>query len=168
MIPHAQFLELLTETQHHTHTHGAITWTRFADWVKEQRVSSDSTRGGGLREAESDVAIKERIDDHQASRYHTELSRLTDRITADLHRLQTLIRIANPDTPRQEIGAGCQSCYRDAGRYEPIHLGRYKRACRWCGEWRAEHGDWPPLAVIRWRGRNPGKRVPVSIIEQAS
>lgn len=168
MIQPADLEVLLEATQRRVHTHGPRTWSRFADWVKQERLLNDSTRGGGVNgEGLTDRAIEDHHLDRQASEYQAELDKLTFRLSSDLHRLQRLIEIANPETPKSEIGAGCQSCARDGGRYEPIHTGRYRNACRWCGEWRAEHGDWPPLAVVRWRGNNPGKRVPVSIVEKA-
>lgn len=149
------------------HTHGTTTWQRAADWVEEQRRRTDDARGGGVGSGITDYALTERLDAKQASAYQAEIAAIGNRLYADMTRMRRIIEIANPETPRSEIGAGCQSCHRDGGRYEPIHAGRYRLACRFCGEWRAEHGEWPPLPVVRWRGRNPGKRVPLKIVEQA-
>ena len=168
MIGPGEIERALQTTERKVHTHGDVTWGRIGDWVKPQRPPSDDSRGGGVRDGKSDDRLHEEHLDRQASRYNSELDKLTDRLAADLNRLQELIRIANPEVPRSEIGAGCRSCQRDGGRYEPIAPGRYKHACRFCGDWRGEHGDWPPLAVVRWRSKNPGKKVPLKVVEQAS
>ena len=148
---------------------GARTRQRFADWVKEARVlSDDGERGGGNGGTSSQQSIRDRLEDQQASRYLAELDTLTRRMEADAHRLVELCDLANPANPKAAPDQGCRSCARNGGHYEPVHEGRYKSACRFCGEWRAGHGDWPPLAVIRWRHQNPGKRLPLRIVEQAS
>lgn len=168
MIEPDALASLLTATAHELATHGATTWQRSDDWVRADRRPIEATRGGGFPGALSDDALERIIGDRQASAFQAKLAKTIESLAAEAAVLRALIRIANPETPRAEIGAGCQSCFRDGGRYEPIHEGRYRRACRWCGEWRAEHGDWPPLAVVRWRGRNPGKRVPVKVVEEAA
>lgn len=169
MIP-VDKLEMLSELlTRDLHTHGAPTWRRVGDWVAEQRhLEADSSRGGGFGHAVTDKALEERQGNRQASAYQAEVAALSKRLYADMTRLRRIIEIANPEIPRAEIGAGCQSCQRDGGRYEPIHAGRYRLACRFCGEWRAEHGEWPPLTVVRWRGRNPGKKVPLKVVEAAA
>lgn len=146
---------------------GFLTWQRVQDWVKEDRTYGDSNRGGGVGNAKTDDRLREQLDDEQASMYFPELNQLSRRLDADLRRLRRIIAIANPVSPKAQPDAGCRSCFRDGGTYEPVHAGRYRNACRFCGEWRAEHGDWPPLTVIRWRHRHPGKRVPLTIVEKA-
>lgn len=168
MIPHDKLKTLTDTVTRALHTHGSTTWQRAADWVKEPRRHDTAERGGGVGNGHTDKALEEHRLDKQASTYQAELAAISKRLYADLTRLHRIIEITNPEVPRSEIGAGCQSCYRDAGRYEPVHEGRYRRACRFCGEWRAEHGEWPPLAVVRWRGKNPGKKVPLKIVEQAA
>lgn len=146
---------------------GSLTWQRVEDWLKVERTYGDSNRGGGVGSAKTDDRLREQLDDAQASAYFPEMDALTKRIDADLRRLRRIIQIANPAAPKAQPDAGCRSCFRDGGTYEPVHAGRYRNACRFCGEWRAEHGDWPPLTVIRWRHRHPGKRVPLTIVEKA-
>ncbi len=147
---------------------GPLTWQRVADWLREERFDDGAEHGGGYGTGKSDDRIEEEMDDAQASAYFPELDKLTDRIANDLHRLRRIISIANPKAPKAQPDAGCRSCYRNGGQYEPVWDGRYRTACRFCAEWRAAHDDWPPISIIRWRHRNPGKRVPVSIVEQAS
>lgn len=163
-----QITQLLELTLADVRSHGPLTWQRVEDWLRVERTAGDSNRGGGVGNAKTDERIKEQIDDRQASAYFPELARLTDRIDADLNRLRRIMQIANPDNPKAQPDAGCRSCYRNGGQYEPVWDGRYRMACRFCGEWRTEHGEWPPLHIIRWRHRNPGKRLPLSIVEQAS
>lgn len=167
MIQPADLHRSLVLTDHAVHTKGDKTWRRLNDWTRPERISNDEGRGGGLGSGKNDRALEEQMDDKQAAAYKAELDKLTERIDNDLARLRRLIDIANPDTPKT-MEAGCQSCHRDEGRYEPVHAGRYRSACRFCGEWRSAEGEWPPLAVIRWRHRNPGKRVPLHVVERAS
>lgn len=167
MIEPRQLEEQIALTLGDLRNHGALTWQRVEDWVRIDRSTNDSNRGGGVGNAKTDDRLKEQLDDTQASAYFPELATLTARLYADLNRLRRIIAIANPAAPKAQPDAGCRSCFRDAGIYEPVYAGRYRNACRFCGEWRAEHGDWPPLHVIRWRHRHPGKRVPVTIVERA-
>lgn len=168
MISHDTLAAALGHSHDRVKERGASTWGRFADWVRAERRSGDSTRGGGLREAKSTERLREEHEDRQASRYHAELDHLTRRICADLRRLDQLIDLANPATPRPAPDAGCRSCARDGGWFEPVWAGRYAHYCRFCGQWRAATHQDPPLAIVRWQHRHPGKRVPVSIVEKAS
>ena len=167
MIPHDTLAAELSAALESQRRHGRNTWQRFADWTRNAPRWDDTERGGGVGSGRSDFAIADQRDDKQAAAYQAELAKLTERISADLHRLRRLHDIANPDSPRSQPEAGCVSCARDGGRYEPTWEGRYRTACRFCGEWRSTQGDWPPLSVVRWRGRNPGKRVPVHVVEKA-
>jgi hypothetical protein len=69
------------------------------------------------------------------------------------------------------IDGWCRSCYRDDQRLTPIDTDRrghrrYHDVCAWCGRFRAEHKQLPPVTVIRYRHVHGG-RVPTSIVDQA-
>ena len=50
----------------------------------------------------------------------------------------------------------CRTCW-ERGRRE-MHDDRYRDACRWCGDWKAQHGQKPPAPI--WRiHHEQGKRV---------
>jgi hypothetical protein len=158
----------LAQTAHKVRTLGDRTWQRVDDWTRTDQVAKDSTRGGGLGSGRSDYSLEEQRLDRQAAAYRSELAAITKRLDADLHRLRTIVDIANPEAPKT-IDAGCRSCARHEGMYEPVHVGYYRDACRFCGEWKAAHeGDWPPLAVVRWHHNHPGKKIPLHVVEQAS
>lgn len=166
--PH-KFADEMALTLVYLRDRGPLTFQRAADWLKEKRLQTDSTRGGTPREARSDERRQEELDDDQASTYYPELDRLEKRIRADMARLRRIIEIATPKAPKAPPESGCRSCARNGGQYEPVWDGRYRDACRFCAEWRTAHdGEWPPLGVVRWRHRHPGKRVPVQIVEKAS
>lgn len=66
------------------------------------------------------------------------------------------------DKEKQQPGKGvcpvgkCATCW-ERGRDE-VHDDRYRNACRWCGDWKAAHGQKPPAAI--WRiHHEQGKRV---------
>lgn len=160
---------------------GDVLWQRSSDWVRVETRSGDGERGGGLGDAVSEDAIGEKIADRQASRYHSELLNLLPRLFADARRARAVVEIVCPSQPRklkgQELTVAqaaaegwCASCHRDDGFIEPVHpQGRYKDWCRFCGEWKAAHGgELPPLGVVRWRHRHPGKHVPLAIVEQGA
>lgn len=168
MIDPHKLMADVERTLDHMHQLLPLTFQRVEDWLRIERASGDSNRGGGLANAKSDDALREAIDDAQASAYFPETDTLTRRIEADLARLRRIIDIANPNPPKTAPDTGCRSCYRNGGQYEPVWEGRYRDACRFCAEWRTAHvGEWPPLTVVRWRHRHPGKRVPVQIVEKA-
>lgn len=166
--PH-RFSEQLERTLNAMHQRGPLAFQRVEDWLRIDRIPIDSTRGGSSsNDAKSDDRLQEELDDQQASAYFPELDRLTKRIDADLHRLRRIISIATPQAPKRAPDAGCRSCFRNGGTYEPVWEGRYRGACRFCAEWRTAHdGEWPPLGVVRWRHRNPGKRLPVHVVQKA-
>lgn len=151
--------------------HGPLTWQRVHDWMKAKMPRlvepDDDEQEEARRNGKTDNQRDEAKEDAEAAAYHHELNTLTKRLDADLRRLRRIIEIANPAAPKPQPDAGCRSCFRDGGTYEPVWAGRYATSCRFCGEWRAEHGDWPPITVIRWRHRHPGKRVPLTIVEKA-
>lgn len=139
---------------------GASTWQRFRDWRKPAELPKDSTRGGGNGGADSEDRRRDRLDERLATHYYAELGTLTDRIYSDLHRLDRLMEIANPDRPRhmsntnmtaaQLIADGwCPSCFRDGHHLTPLAAGRYSDRCRACGEHRSANDRDPSIEELR-------------------
>lgn len=60
--------------------------------------------------------------------------------------------------------AGCTSCRRNAGHWEPAEEGR--GTCRWCRWWKTEHGALPPLDVLV--ARHQGRRITTAMVAQAT
>lgn len=141
-----------------------LMWSRTVDW---QRIRPPSTeeRGGGSGGAASDQAVEDRLGDAAAARYHDELKALVRRLTTDLRRLQRIAGIVLPAQPRKIQGRDmlaaqvaaegwCVSCWRDDQYLHPIEKDpkghkRHRDLCRFCGGWKAEHGDLPPMDVLR-------------------
>lgn len=169
MIDPHKLMADMEKTLAQLHELGPLTFQRVEDWLRIERLGNDSNRGGGVAKGgKSDDRRQEELDDEQASAYFPETDTLTRRIEADMARLRRIIAIANPNPPKAAPDAGCRSCYRNGGQYEPVWDGRYRDACRFCAEWRTAHdGEWPPISIVRWRHRHPGKRVPVQIVEKA-
>ena len=141
---------------------------RFVDWRATAVVPKAGERGGGdIGCTPSEEVLRNRRDDRQASRYLDEWDTLRKRLEADVARLVALVELAHPPSPKTPPESCCRSCAR-AKIEEPIWPGRSKQGCRYCAEWRASHGDWPPIAVLRWRSEHPGKPVPVHVVQQAS
>lgn len=59
----------------------------------------------------------------------------------------------------------CSSCWRDGQHCEPVS-GHHAGRCRWCGTWRSEHGEDPPLALLRMH--HQGERITVQMAERYS
>lgn len=159
---------------------GDLMWTRTADWVKAQQPTNGE-RGGGSS-APSDDDLFDRLGDHQASRYHSEIRGLIDRMLADAERLNRLTQITVPKQPRQIQGremldaqiaaAGwCVSCW----RYNQTEKQREtdgkdhhydKQACNRCAGFKREHGIYPPVKLLEmWHGR--GKNWTAQFVERA-
>jgi len=137
-----------------------------------------------MADGEPDERIDDRKDDAAAARYHAELSTLTKRIDADLHRLRRIIGICCPsptkglasrDMLSAQVAADgwCVSCWKDDQNLTPITMTtgggkprpRYKDRCRFCGEWKAEHGQDPPVAILQLM--HEGRRITTAAIERA-
>lgn len=159
-------------------TLGQLAWQRADNWTRNGRTPTSGERGGGMADGADPV---ERIDDRQedarASRYRDELASLTTRLDADLHRLERVIaiccpppvgKLGNRDLQVVQVAAEgrfCASCYRDAGYLEEVAEGRYRSRCRFCGDWRGEHGQDPPKPILVLR--HSGRRITTAAVAQA-
>lgn len=158
---------------------GDLLWSRTSDWVKPV-MPAKGERGGGTAEP-SDRDLQDRLMDRAASRYHAEVKATIDRMRQDGARLVRLMEIVNP-APAVTLKAGqmqlaqvasegwCVSCWRNDRKCEPIAkrpTGEpyYKDLCRGCGEWKAEHGQVPPLAILVLR--HNGRRVSTKDVAKA-
>lgn len=104
--------------------------------------------------------------------YRDELDRLTSRILGPaLTRLEKIVALAVPgqakhladaDMLKAQVAASgcCASCFRDDKNLVEIELQRregkpdvpfYKDRCRFCGGWKAKHGQDPPVWVLKKR-----------------
>lgn len=157
--------------------HLDLLWQRTVDWQRVRHMADRGERGGGSGEAASDDAIEERIGDAAAARYHDEVQTLVRRVTADLARLHRIAGIVIPAQPRRLQGRDmlaaqvaadgwCVSCWRDEQALVPIAVrasgpqkGRpyYTDLCRFCGGWKAEHGQVPPIDVVQ--RHHDGRRI---------
>lgn len=169
--------------------HGTLMAQRASDWTQPPRQGEGHqwTRGGGLSDPDqpSDDARTDRLEDHRAGRYHDELTTLLARLDADSARLAALQRILIPDSP-QRLGTAdmqiaqlvvdgwCGSCARDTSATDEPHLqavaaGRYADRCRFCGDFRAEHKQDPPLQLLKAKHKadREGKRLSTKVVDAA-
>lgn len=148
----------------------ASAWQVSNDALLRPDDGSDEDQDEARRESRSDKDRRESMWDAQAARYADELAALLKRVDADMARLTRLNEILCPDQPHQltnrellsaQIAAEgwCVSCHRDAGWCEPLWEGRSRDGCQWCAKWRRSEGGWPPLALVKWRHRNPGRQL---------
>lgn len=150
---------------------GGIVWQRVHDWERVGRVPAPGIRGGGTAGGASDRQLEDRLGDRKAGAYATELRLLTARLEADSARVARIIGIVTPPAPdrlgtselqsAQVAAEGwCVSCWRAEQTLTPVASRRYRDLCRWCGDWRAEHGEVPPVRVVRLRAE--GRSVTVA------
>jgi len=175
------------------HTHGNERWLRLLAWEDrtlphgislirdepgtDDDEGDDSTPRVSLSLLEEQYRAMEATASRSAQRARDAANKLPPLLHGLPHterQVRTLVwrlhdLLTDAEARRNKTGPdqGCRSCARNGGHYEPVHEGRYASACRFCGEWKAGHGDWPPLAVVRWRHQNPGKRLPLRIVEAA-
>lgn len=166
----AAMLDELDQLRERVRRDGDLLWQRTADWVKIQQPPAGE-RGGGTS-APADDALRERMLDRMASKYHDELRQLTRRLHDDASRYN---RIADIVLPKPAVSVGnhmqaaqvaaegwCVSCWRNDQTCEPIAKRPsgepyYRDRCRPCGAWKAEHGQDPPLPILKLR--HEGRRV---------
>lgn len=169
MMPPDRVHAALTATSRDVQLMGPTAWRRFTDWETHPHHGRDILRGGGIGDGKSDDRLDDERLDRQAAGYRDELDRLTRRIDADLHRLRTLLRVANPDRPStlrpgeltnaQLIADGwCPSCFRDDQHLAPLAEGRYRDRCRACGDLRGREGREPTMDELRLM-HSRGKRI---------
>lgn len=177
LVPSDTLVKLLEETLDCHRRRGQETWNRSYAWIRSHNppLPLHLQHGGGFEgEARSDESIENGHLDYIAGQYHGELADLTARLVADLNRLRKIEEVCTPGKVREPpvqaadiAGEGwCSSCYRDAGWLEPEHEGRYRGLCRFCGEWRAANGEIPPAGLVRWRHRNPHRRLTEQVVLQ--
>lgn len=130
---------------------------------------SDARTDETRRLIRSDDDRRDRMWSVQAAGYYSELTVLVERMENDARRLKRLHEIILPAqgkrssvaplTQRAElVSLGlCVSCHRDNEYAEPVWENRSKDGCQWCTKWRQSEGQWPPVALVRWRHRNPGR-----------
>jgi hypothetical protein len=154
---------------------GPVTWERVSDWTLPGRMPARGERGGGMVDAETDDRIDDRREDAAAARYMPELAALTKRLEADLARLVRIHEICNPAAPKNlatrdmlvaqvEADGWCGSCWRDDQHLTPVAerpngVAYYRGRCRFCGEWKANTREDPPLDVLR--PHHEGRRIRV-------
>lgn len=143
-------------------TYGELTWERVDAW-SVARMPTKGERGGGIADgADDDDRIDDRREDAAAARYHTELTTLTARIDADLHRLRRIINICNPAVPQSlatkdmliaQVAADgwCVSCWRADQHLSPVAERRYRDRCRFCGDYHRDQQEDPPIDILRAR-----------------
>lgn len=70
-----------------------------------------------------------------------------------------------PDKPRDsDVPDGaCENCWTNRRHFEPV--AHYRACCRWCGDFKATEGRYPPLALLR--KRHAGQRVTTADVERA-
>lgn len=176
MIQPDRLSALMDQTSQEVAHKGPLVWQRAEDWTRIEKTSGDSSRGGGLAEAVNDDALRDRIDDRRAGAYQAELDTLTKRIVADLTRLQVILTdcsrtradtLGSRDLLAAQAGAAgwCVSCWRNDQTLTPIDTrpsgqAYYRDLCRFCGQWKAEHGQVPPMAILKMR--HDGRRITVA------
>lgn len=143
-------------------------WEKPRDDLLRPSDGADEDQDQKRREARSDRDRNDAVRDAQASTYRDELARILKRVDADLGRLERLHEILCPDQPERlrnrdllavQVAADgwCVSCHRDNAYCEPVWKDRSRDGCQWCTKWRQSEGQWPPVALVRWRHRNPGR-----------
>lgn len=145
---------------------GGLTGERFAAWQKAVMPrlfeSDDDAQEAAVRESRSERDDEDRRGDAQAGRYLSEWVALLDRIGSDAARADALLTVGNPPQPRRlaqrdmqpaQIAAEglCVSCWKAGIKDEDTVPGRYRDRCRFCGDWRGEHGEDPPGWLLRKR-----------------
>jgi hypothetical protein len=163
---------LLTDLAKTVDRHGTTTWRHVDDWRKEQRISTDSTRGGGNGSGASKDQLDERRADHAAAVLYDRLEAAIERLADDLitvgHIITEAIPIAIAKAKPQQLAAQaaadgwCRSCFRDDQHLEPITTRPdgtpyHRDLCRWCGTWQAEHDQLPPVDILAQR--HAGRRI---------
>lgn len=157
-----------------------LLFQRTSDWEKPV-LPANGERGGGGGERPSDDVLEDRREDRRASGKHQQLRSDVRVATEALMRIRFLYAEVNRPTikslPAKEMQLAqvategwCVSCWRDDRWCEPIAkrpTGEpfYKDRCRFCGQWKAEHGQDPPLVILQ--KRHAGQRITQADVEKA-
>ena len=155
---------------------GPGTWERCDNWTDSRmplhrEPLSTEEQEDAKRECRSDLDDEERRDAAAAARYRARLEAATARWLAATAEIETIITVCNPpkaktlknrDLQLAQVAAEglCVSCWKDDARHTDIELRPeknpyvkakpyYKDRCRFCGQWKAEHGQDPPVSILR-------------------
>jgi hypothetical protein len=150
--------DYMTDVAVELRTSGGATESVLHDWAHPGHLPTRGERGGGMVDAEPDLALAQRREAAEAARLQREWRVRTRRVLADLHWLEQTMRIANPpDSVRLKfsdlsaaqvaVAGFCVSCIR-AGVNTPTAKNRYRDRCRFCGEWEAQNKKDPPVALV--------------------
>lgn len=179
MIQPERLAESLRQTSVAVERDGPLTWERCADWTTARMPAhreplddegEERVRAGRTEEDEENYRM-----DAAAARYEAELAKITARMISDGERLRTIMSIANPSPPKNlatrdmlvaqvEADGWCGSCWRDDQHLTPVAerpngQPYYRGRCRFCGEWKANTREDPPLDVLR--PHHEGRRIRV-------
>lgn len=77
--------------------------------------------------------------------------------------LDTIPRTPDQPRPDEAPEGACRNCWTDNQHFEPID--RFKDLCRWCGDFRANEGQLPPLALLQLR--HQGRKVTTADVDRA-
>lgn len=170
---------------------GTTAWETTSAWARGAGIASYDPETGGNRWWEDEhgnvypvptdptgdraLTVEEVNGLHDLYRRHLDQAlNLADRLVSD-------VETATPRTPRQvadrdrlaaQVGSEgwCSSCYRNAGRLEPqaMHPNgntRYQGECRWCHDFKHEHGRYPTLQLLE--KRHSGRSITADDIARA-
>jgi hypothetical protein len=146
--------------------------SRAWDWSAPPRQGDGHrfTRGGGLTDPEGDPDNNPRNEDRQVDArvagYYDELTAALGKAAKGVTEALNLAAMILPD-PVQKIttkdmqsaqlaaDGWCISCARDRNEglphLRPVASGRYADRCRFCGEWKRDHGQDPPIELVKAR-----------------
>lgn len=152
--------------------HGEDIFDKTASWeLGPAQGDKHDERGGGLGDAGHERADNAR-EDRRAARMHAQWLEALTMIDEG----QQAARMIGAQVPvenkrrhdAQLLGSlaaegWCTSCWRDDQHLAPIETRKngqpyYRDTCRFCGEWKAEHGQYPPLAILVLHHK-PGGRI---------
>lgn len=112
----------------------------------------------------------------QQSRFEeaAQLDTSIDLVCREAKALAAMVRTASSkveraakDTPQQRPMVGCTSCKRDGGAWEPVYAkAESSELCRWCYDYRATHGQRPPVAIVKMHRQ--GRRISTADIARAT
>ena len=170
MISPDKLAAILEDMARKLRSTGDDTWQRTVDWERAARVERDSNRGGGGCASTED--IREHQENERLGRLRDKLDRATKQV-ADGCAAITAVMADTKRPPRhgastdvlaaQAAADGwCRSCFRADQHLAPITLrpnGQpvYRDLCRFCGAWKGEYGQVPPLDVLRQH--HDGRRI---------
>lgn len=166
MIDPAELADRRQDVLNRMRSEGGLTTERFDAWQKATMPRLFETDDDALEAAARAGRTERDEEDHRLDRraaaYLKEWATVLARIDADMGRADQLMSIANPPQPRRlsqmemqpaQVAAEglCVSHWKAGIRDEDSDAGRYRDRCRFCGDWRGEHGEDPPGWLLRKR-----------------